>query len=324
MDLQEVDSRTLQKLQVARTVEDFRKPVNALCFSEDCQLLLASSDDSRLCVYSVLDEPRLIAHIERSEGVTHITATHYNPAVLYASSPASPPLVQYFDYHREHEIWTCREHTQRLVDLAQSPTNDCFLSISAEGRLLYSDLRQRRSIFHCDLSTAEGTAACAFDPAGLVFGLSFSEEGKTGVRLFDVRNLREGPFRTAEFEGNGAVTSVEFSEDGDYVLVATDRNRLLSADALFLRKNVWIDLDLPPEAKSVAVFSACSKYILSGSTESGNVDIYDVGSGNRVWRLERQGWVGALAWNKKYILIVAAALAVDFWVPNLENSGLTQ
>jgi len=320
----EVNSRTLQQLQLARSAEDCKEPVNALCFSEDCQLLLSSSDDSSLRVYSVVDEPRLCTQLERPEGVNHLTATHYTPAVLYASSPANQPVVQYFDYHKERAIWTCREYTQRITDLALSPTNDCFLSISAESRLLYSDLRQRRAVFHSNLPSAVGTAACAFDPAGLVFGLSYLEEGKTGVKLFDLRNLAQGPFRSAEFAGSGAVRSVEFSEDGDCMLVVTAGNKLLSLDALFLREKAWIDLCLPPDAESTAVFSACSKYLLSGSTASGNLHIYEVGSGKLVWRADRRGSVRALAWSRKYVLLVAAAQGVDFWVPNLGNSGLKQ
>lgn len=319
MDRKEVNCRTLQKLELVRSIEGSRDTANAICFSEDCELLLTSSNDSELCVYSVINEPRLLMHVERPGGVTHITATHYTPAVLYAS--LSEPLVHYYDFQKDLEIWACRDHSERVIDLAMSPRNDCFLSISTAHRLLYSDLRQRNTIFHCDLAGADGTAACAIDPTGLIFGLSYPESGQTCVKLFDFRKPTEGPFETGEFEGNGSVMSVEFAEDGGVLLVGTAMNKLLIVNSFHLKESTWIDLDLTPEADSVAVLSSCSNYVLSGSTASGNLRIHESETGRLVWEVAREGTVQALAWNRKFFLFVSAALKVDFWIPNLDDSA---
>ena len=170
-------------------------------------------------------------------GAELLCFTHSPSEVVVSSRNADDDHdVRYLSLFDNKYLGYFRGHTDRVVSLAMSPCDDTCLTASLDCTARLWDLRSRgggagggcAGVLKVprEHQSAAGFVCAAYDPMGTVFGVL---SATSGVRLFDARNTAGGPFTslplpaTSGLEG-GTPTTLQFSPDGNFVLIGTDRD----------------------------------------------------------------------------------------------------
>lgn len=119
-----------------------------------------------------------------------------------------------------------------------SPAADTFVSASLDATVRLWDLRQSacQGLIHMPRTApaARGTpwALAAFDPTGSVVAVAapHAAPGAAEVKLFDAAQYERGPFSAATVPGVADALSLQFSPDGQRLLLLTAARRLLLLD----------------------------------------------------------------------------------------------
>lgn len=125
-----------------------------------------------------------------------------------------------------------------MLSLSVSPAADTFVSASLDATVRLWDLRQSacQGVVHMPRTApaARGTpwALAAFDPTGSVFAVAapHAAPGTAEVKLFDAAQYERGPFSAAAVPGVPEAVSLQFSPDGQRLLLLTAGHRLLLLD----------------------------------------------------------------------------------------------
>lgn len=157
-----------------------------------------------------------------------------------------------------------------------------------------------------------------FDPFGVVFGVSWSEQQKdkqvVRICLYAVNDCETGPFADWKLDYN-EIKVLKFSNNGKLLLLATADNSLVLLDAYegteirkltsFLNESSVIECSFTPD----------SGFVLSGS-ENGLVHIWGV-DGEEVGKLASHvEKVSSLKFSPNMCLMVSAGRNVTWWLPD--------
>lgn len=120
----------------------------------------------------------------------------------------------------------------RIICLDLSPTSDDFLSCSKDGTLriwnLASKSQQCEGLL--DLTSKKTFCVAAFDPSGAIFAVAFLEEyygvQSNWLYLYDFKAYEKGSFLSKKISC-GQVRCINFSNNGKYILCATDGTVLI-------------------------------------------------------------------------------------------------
>jgi COMPASS component SWD2 len=131
--------------------------------------------------------------------------------------------IRYLSLHDNKYLRYFRGHTKRVTQLLLNPLNDAFISVAPEESLCLWDLRTTHMQGRLNLASgAEGSVIAAFDPQGLVFGVTTASKY---IRLYDSRNWERGAFATFELTSADSSTAAWrdfiFSPDGKEILIQT-------------------------------------------------------------------------------------------------------
>jgi COMPASS component SWD2 len=236
-----------------------------------------------------------------------------------------------------------RGHSEKVVSLSMSPTDDYFLSASMDRTVCLWNLNSSFPIAKLKLDTHAILPYAAFDTGGLVFGV-MCQSGATGthyLKLYDARNYDQGPFaniapspdlicRAMEKQHqdpnfisrnmNLLWTHFEFSADGKKVLVNTNSDLVLVCDsfqaetepvAICSRNSTMGSETMTPVA---AAFSPDSRFVLTGTGDN-DVQVCDVNNGEIKKTLKgHQSPVKVLACNPVYDMFASACVSTALWV----------
>lgn len=139
----------------------------------------------------------------RKYGCSNVQFTHHDGSLLH-SSPRTRggDIIRYLSVPANRYIRYFTGHTDRVVSISRSPSDDTFISGGIDGAVRLWDLKQTAPTGSLSL---RGSAAVAYDPKGGVAflsvftlsvpGLCFAVTSVTGwLRLYDVRLQSRGPF----------------------------------------------------------------------------------------------------------------------------------
>lgn len=309
--------------------------VTSLDFDNLGQYLVSAGVDKSIQLYDCYKGVRHKDVQSQKYGAHLARFTHTDLGCLYASTPSA--AGDDHDHSVRHLLLSTKAylryfkgHKDQVLALEMNPVSDTFVSASADHTVKTWDLRTSSA----SGSLAAGHAsAVAFDTHGIV--LALAKHPRT-VSFYDVANMERGPFLETPLgvAGDERWTSLEFSNNGKYVLVGTDSPRHYVLDALLGKHlaTLVVDTHAPDHwlrfayaSLPLACFTPDGRFVLAG-TPTGAVALFDLlplktESRGSVLTFHPykviQGGQGAtkvLAFNPKLLALATSDNAVVLWL----------
>jgi len=306
----------VRSFAVAKHFRDHKDKINSLDFSADGSILISSSDDDSIVLYSCFEGVKKNQTFSKKYGVDLIRFTHDSNTAVHASTKVDD-TIRYLSLHDNKYIRYFRDHTKQVTCLSMSPTEDLFISGSLDRTLRLWDVRSN----NCQgLMNLPSRPVAAFDPEGLIFGVGMDSNV---IKLYDLRTFDKGPFSTFKLdpEKDCDWTGLKFSPDGRYILITTNGSviRLLDAFDGQVKHNLKGHVN-EVEGPLEASFSPDSHYIFSG-TSNGCVTCWQVETGASTVLQNNKSHVGPVQccqFNPKYMMMVTA-WHIAFWLPDQDD-----
>jgi COMPASS component SWD2 len=323
MEPLEITPQVLRTFDIGRVFKDNHADINSMCFSDDCSLLVTSSEDDSVNIYNVLRGTREKLLFNKEHGVDNVKFTHHPNALLCSTKKGSEHMIKYWSTYDNRIIHNFRGHTDAINSLAMSPKSDLFISTGQDKQMIVWDLRNKRCLGRSEYREAVGSGMVAFDPSGSVFALVYpvvtQNTTKNFIKLYDAGNFLEGAFNTWEIPCP-EIKGIEFSDDGNKLLAYTVENQILVMDSIDGATKQLIRDFSNDNGKVMATFSACSKYVVTGCEKTNSVLLFESDSGQKVQELKGHPKTPTcLAWSKEHALLVTACQNLLFWVPDLSK-----
>jgi COMPASS component SWD2 len=325
-----------------------RPRILSLDFDDPGELLMTSESDETIQIYSVKEGLHSKTLLSKKYGVKLAKFTHASSSIIYASTKQND-AIRYLATHDNSFIRYFEGHEGRVTCLAMHPGNDSFISCSQDNTVRLWSVSTKQWVGQLFLATPY---LAAYDPSGTIFAVACPASGS--VLLYDCRNFDKAPFSTfdvveqcMDVDRQGLVkgwTSLEFSNDGKYLLVGTKFGGHYLLDAFdgslkaFLRKpdggtrraspgdlssaNVGMSTDPGNyESSADACFSVDARFVLGGSKKDVLVwDVKNAAGPNKVleptYVLEDKREAAVVAFNPRYNHFATADEDVMFWVPD--------
>ncbi|CAK78141.1 unnamed protein product (macronuclear) [Paramecium tetraurelia] len=180
-------------------------PVRSVQFSCDGQLLVSSSDDKSVKVWSVNDR-------KFQYGFQHtnwVRSAVFSQDVRLIASGGDDRAVIIWDCDSKKEAQRYNEHIGVVYKVQFSPDSTILGSCSHDKKLKLFDVRSKRVIQHYD-AHADSVLDLKFHPSGQ-FAMTSGADSK--VKVWD---LRMGKLAYTLYGHNGQATTCAFSNHGDY------------------------------------------------------------------------------------------------------------
>lgn len=254
--------------------------------------------------------------------------------------------LRLLDLHNEGYIRYFSGHTDKVTSLALSPGSDSFVSCSKDDTVALWDLNSRHAQGKLKLATPY---LVAFDPSASV--LAIASQSTSSVLLYDFRNYDKAPFSTFDLapyeEGytpstrGRAWTRLEFSNDGKYLLVATDYHGHFILDAFegqlrafLIGKNGSSGRAAPvsttgkPVGQGDVCFSPDGRYVIGGAGDNPDILVWDLQQPpdsnlflQPLSRLSHRSRAALIEFNPRYNMLATADKETVFWLPEDPKSS---
>ena len=328
--------------------------------------MTACSDDS-LQLYNAKDGKHVKSLLSKKYGCHLARFSHNSQSIVYASTKVDDD-IRYLATSNNSFIRYFKGHTSAVTSLEVSPVDDNFISCSLDDTVRIWSLNSPNAQGGLNVKSP---LHVAYDPPGVVFAVACPRT--ESIFLYDVRNYDRGPVTTFYLPHNDALarcgalrtalelaglsvddglqsllprawTKVEFSNDGQFLLIGTtspighfildafhgNLHCILALSQRFERTDVdkfrAASLQHPSaaQAQGDVVFSPDSRYVIGSDSSGGNkVVVWDLqGLINKDKTLLPAGYLphqrsaGILEWNPRYNMIASAEKDVVMWQPD--------
>ncbi|CAM9769650.1 unnamed protein product [Chrysoparadoxa australica] len=314
-------------------------PVTSLDFHEAGELCVtANSDNSVTLINAVEGKIRKLAH-SRKYGAGVVKYTHHEQSVLLTSNGTNGDhAIRYLSLYDHAFVRFFEGHTDKVISIAMSPTNDQFMSGSTDRSVRLWDLSSPKCLAVLQFPLNSGAPHVAFDPQGLVFAATASIGAANIIKLYDARNYQRGPFDTFDLEHDKVTdflvnrhphiqsqqaqtlararwTNLKFSVDGKSILVSTDANLAIAVDAFECQVSQVFTGHANDNGSDLdACFTPDGKYVLSGSEDS-TIYVWHAETGELATTLKgHAGAVGRVACSPKFEVMASACMNTALWI----------
>ncbi|CAM9675200.1 unnamed protein product [Ectocarpus sp. 4 AP-2014] len=312
--------------------------VTSMDFHEDGELCVAANSDKSVTLINAVEgRKRKTIHTQKY-GCGVVRYTHHDQTVLVSSdADGADHAVRYLSLYDNRFLRFFTGHTDKVVSIAMSPTDDHFMTGSADKTVRLWHLSRPQCLAVLEFPPGHGTPYVAYDQQGLVFAAATSTGKANIIKLYDARNYEKGPFDTFTVEHKKVEEfivkskemrskkaralslarwkSMKFSADGQSILIATDASLVLTLHAFEGDvKQVFTGHQNDLHSELDACFTPNAEYVLSGSEDSG---IY-------AWRAEdgklakilkgHSSAVGRVLCSPKYEVIASACTNTALWI----------
>lgn len=320
--------------------------VTSLDFDLSGQYLISAGVDKTIQLYDCYKGTRYKEIQSQKYGAHLARFTPEDLSCLYVSTPVVQNSADP-DHAIRHLLLTTKSylryfkgHKDQVLLLEMNPVTRSFVSASADHTVKTWDLRTSAPTG----SVGTGQAAfVAYDPHGIVFAVAkqpLSAFEKGSVAFYNVASIERGPFLTKSVDGAPAETwtKIEFSNNGRFLLIATDLPQHYVLDAILgkLLATLVVDsraatswMQFQYISSGAACFSPDGKHVFAGNV-NGNLALFDLSllktdSQEHVTLRpcnilpNKHGIPKVLAFNPKLLQLVTADTNVIFWSPTLED-----
>ncbi|AOW07508.1 WD40-repeat-containing domain protein [Yarrowia lipolytica] len=209
---------TYKTLKPSKTLRyHHNDPITSLDFDDTGAYAVTAGTDESIQLYSAHKGTHQRSSYSKKYGAHLARFTHNSMSIVYASTKEDD-TIRYLSLHDNSYIRYFRGHKDKVHALNVSPISDVLLSASMDHTVRLWDLRSP----HCQgVLNLVSPNLIAFDPRGLCFGVA--NTSAQDLSLYSVSAWGSDPFATFALPappGDGWA-SVEFSNDGKYILLAT-------------------------------------------------------------------------------------------------------
>ncbi|XP_037960414.1 WD repeat-containing protein 82-like [Teleopsis dalmanni] len=303
----------IKRFKKAREFTVNKAMITCISFSVNGQLMVTSSLDDQICVYDCNT-----GLLKRAIHVDNYGADILRPTsfweIFFSSTKLNDDL-RLLDVNENKYIRFFKGHDKRVTSLAICPYSRRCLSTSLDRTAALWDTRVLNKVGMINHNS--DNSVVAFDPSSLNFAL-----GVNGslLKLYDCRNVMNGPIKTFKYANVEDWSQIEFSSDGNFCLISTNNDviRLIDAklgDPVQLFSGFANTVKIPLRAS----ISPDSKYVLSGSTDC-LVHIWNLNTGQKVKTVvgDKFGPVQCVAFHPKSMLFATASYKnTSFWRPDI-------
>lgn len=321
----------------------------SLDFDSSGELLLLARTDDTLHIYNT----KAGAHAKELKSQKHGAAlarfTHHSQSVIYASTKLNHD-IRYLSAHDNSYIRYFKGHTDKVTSLQLCPSNDTFLSASLDNTVKLWDLRSSSPQGSLNL---HGAVLSAYDPSATV--IAIASPATQTIILYDLRNFDKPPFATFDLHeierrfahyGQSQAqgwTSLEFSNNGQYILLGTNGpgHYVLDAFEGGLKAYLYRAQGPPPFPSQLgqsdsplrhtqsslqgdACFTSDGRYVISASSKGGML-VWDMladkrsdGTMNPMTDLPGPRTSTVVGVNPRYNNLASAGQDVVLWLPDPE------
>ena len=318
----EFTTRMVSSLQPARVHRTHTKPTTCIDFSADGRTLASSGTDDTIGIYNCLEGTvsGVISMRKYGAGEIRFLRQTNQSTLLVASTIGHGNAIRAMDVSTRSYVRYFEGHSSRVGSLAASPSGPGFISGSRDGSVRVWDVRSQDA---CGKVHASGSPIVAYDPKGLIFGITYCDKAmRTKVKLFDARSYDDGPFLEFALDNvsQAPPTCLKFSSDGEYfALVNTDVNPSVGIYDAY-EGGLFRTFVGHRNASGVSLevdFSPDSLYVASGS-DDGSLFVWDLKMDKP---LMTESEIHALpatcvAWNPVYAMLATACQNVVMWLPD--------
>ncbi|KAM9913210.1 hypothetical protein OXX69_001850 [Metschnikowia pulcherrima] len=318
--------------------------VTSLDFDDSGQYLISSGVDKSIQLYDCYKGVRHKEIQSQKYGAHMARFTHDDLSCLYISTPVQngpepDHSIRHLSLTTKSYLRYFRGHKDQVLQLEMSPVSKTFLSASADHTVKTWDLRT--SAPTGSIGTGQ-TALVAYDPHGIVFAVAkppLSAYEKGSVAFYSVSSFEKGPFLTKTVDSAPAETwtKAEFSNNGRYLLIATNSPQHYILDAISGKTLATLCVDSSAAANWMqfqyvssgsACFSPDGKHVFAGHI-NGNVTLFDLGVFKeskdhvtlRPFKMlpSKEGIPKVAAFNPKLLQLATADTSVVLWSTTLEE-----
>jgi len=312
---------SMRRLAPAKIFSDQKQHVNSMDFSDDGQYLVAASEDESLRIFDCHTGMQTQLRWCKKYGVDLARFTHASKNIVCASSNEWDHTLRHMAVFDNQYLRYFKGHRDKVLDIAMCSKSDTFISASLDRTVRLWDLSTPACLGVLHTETCERSCV-SYDPEDRIFAAV--TEPRT-LKLFDVRAFDKGPFATFSVNLDRVAltpgdklqfTAMEFSPDGKWILLSTNRSAILLLDAY--------DGDLKTvfqghKAQSAelgmrATFSPDGQFVLSGS-DDGKVHVWDLSGRVVCAHAHHPAPTQNVLFNPTMQLMASACHNVSLWLP---------
>jgi WD40 repeat protein len=309
MEALQLTPQALDSIDIAKVFKDSSQ-IQSMDFSPDGFFLLTSSDT--ISLYNVLKAAHMHTFSYPSSLIRY--TTHSN-AFLSASCAS----LDYWSLTSSRIIHSFP--ASEICSIDASPIEDLCISSNRYCLTMHS-FNTKRPVSMLELNDSIGNVICKFDHYGLIMVIAYSviQEGRNKIilQVLDPRKTSKGAVSVWTYEG-GEVISIDFSFDGQFLLVATKGNTVMIIDALDGKlKNMF--KDYTGNGMSPSLFSPDSRYFCTACDKNFGVVVANVENCQK--KAELRGNVksiNAMAWNPEHCVLATGNEYLLLWAPDYKR-----
>lgn len=292
-------------------------PITSLDFSRDGQNLVCCPDDnikSNIYIYDCAkleEKHHSISCHKYGIGILRYTKNAHN---VIHSSTKRDDSIRLLDLEKMNYIRYFSGHTEKVIALCVSPTDNSFLSGSVDNTIRLWDFYSASAK---GLMTFDSRPVFNYDPDGVIVAVGINSES---INLYDMRHYTKRAFQTFRVPPHmtGDWTSLKFSPNGKTIMINTKNSLIHIIDAFTgepLRQEPLKRNTSSGCHSEEASFTPDSEFIFSGCN-TGQIIFWNQSTFDRITlKSDHKLPVKCVEFNPKYMMFASACKELHFWIP---------
>ncbi|KAJ2657240.1 hypothetical protein IWW48_004607 [Coemansia sp. RSA 1200] len=238
--------KSISEFRIMKQFKDNKAPITSLDYDPTGTRCITTSADESLRIYNCVQGKRDRVSYSKKYGCSLAQFTKQPGCVAYASTKLND-TVRYLSYETNQFIRYFVGHSGKVTNLQRSPDgSSTMMSAALDGTVRIWDLGASGPTITVNPELFAGNAnvrtpgiAASYDPSASIVAVVLAS---SEIQLFDVREMKRGPFKTAPLLHNitteSDVVGVKFVPPfGDCILIsmADGTNQIVDAFTLECR-----------------------------------------------------------------------------------------